>query len=196
MAALLADIDAHGLDTMIARGRDDFSRRSLVNSWIATRTWTESERFLAEHRDELSAAEVRELLADSDDPVVQQHLAIIRLGDDTPLDRVFEIVTDTAVAAEAALDAVETGDLARLPLLLAVAPAVMDRQVTGAFLLAVIALMSNNTAQSGQLVQHVAENGKEIERRAHAARLRSLARQVPDFAEAAALADLLDPTAT
>jgi len=60
---------------------------------------------VGEYRDALGSPEIRELLARSDTPDVRQHLAIIKLIDDTPPDGVFEIIAHPASAADAALEA-------------------------------------------------------------------------------------------
>jgi hypothetical protein len=193
LAAILDEIATRGLDEVLARGAATHERHRVLDAWIATETWVESERFLAGHRDSLTAPATRELLASSDTEAARQHLAIIALADDLPLDRVFDIVSEDSVAAEVALEAVESGDLARLAVLLCAAPAVLGLPVTGAVLLAVLALADDDAERAQQLAQHVAEAGTAIERRATAVRLRSLARRLPHLEAATALADFLDP---
>ena len=65
----------------------------------------ESVRFLQEHSTKLTTPRIRELLQrNSNDRTCRQHLAILYLTDTTPLGEVYQILTDTSVASERALD--------------------------------------------------------------------------------------------
>ena len=76
---LLDEIDESSLDAVVARHRADHDRQALLNSWINTPTWTESQAYLAEHRAELLADAVVELLASTDDDTARQHHTILAL---------------------------------------------------------------------------------------------------------------------
>ena len=104
---LLADIAAHGLGRALESGRADHERRSVVQAWIAAGTREEPANTATRSAGPTS----RDLLTRSDSPDVRQHLAIIKLIDDIPPDGVFEIIAHPASAADAALEAVEVGDL-------------------------------------------------------------------------------------
>ena len=85
------------------------------------------------------------LARNGEDAVFRRHLAILYLSDSLPLEAVYQIVADTTVATEHALDLVESGDLAQLTLTLAAAPEIASKGTTGAFTQTVLALASGNT---------------------------------------------------
>ena len=176
LAALVADLDGHGLDAVLASGRAAHAAGELIRTWIETPTWEESANFLQEHRAELTTPRIRQLLADNrDEAIVRQHLAILDLTDTLPQDKVYQIVTDTEAATERALDLVESGNLDQLALTLDAAPGTLTQGLTGAFLQAVIALANRNYDVARQIAALIAEHGTLSQREAFAIRLRAFA---------------------
>lgn len=194
LAALLAYIDGRSLDSVLASGRAAYDDAELLEAWIATPTWEESASFLQEHRIELTTPRIRELLeGNSNDETCRQHLAILDLTDIMPLQEVYQIVTDTAIASERALDLVETGDLDQFALTLAATPSTVIEGITGAFLQTVIALVNQDHDAARQLAALIAEHGNPSQREAFAIRLRPLASHLPDQAPVLDIADIIMP---
>lgn len=128
-----------GYDTVLAAGGARHHRTELLQAWIATPTWDQSANFLQEHNAELANTHTRDLLASySDDDACQRHLAILYLADNKPVEEVYQIVTDTTVATEHALDLIESADLNQLTLILAAPPRAAEG-ITGAFIQTAIA---------------------------------------------------------
>ena len=193
LTALLAEIDRDGLNTVLAAGRARHHRTELIQAWIATPTWDQSASFLREHNTELTNTQTRDLLASySDDDACRQHLAILYLADTMPLQEVYQMVTDTTVATEHALDLIESADLNQLPIILAAAPKAAEG-ITGAFIQTVIALATGNHDAARQLAELIAEHGNPSQREAFAIRLRAFASHQPNPAPALDVADLIAP---
>ena len=193
LTALLAEIDRDGLDTVLAAGRARHHRTELLQAWIATPAWDQSASFLQEHNAELTTPQIRALLAEnSENAACRQHLAILALADDMPLDEVYQIITDTTVATEHALDLIESADLDQLALILAATPEAAEG-VTGAFIQTVIALATGNHDAARQLAELIAEHGKPSQREAFAIRLRAFASRQPDPSPVLDIADLIGP---
>jgi tetratricopeptide (TPR) repeat protein len=193
LTALLAEIDRDGLDTVLAAGRARHHGTELLQAWIATPTWDQSASFLREHDAELTNTQIRDLLASySDDDACQQHLGILYLADNMPVEDVYQIVTDTTVATEHALDLIESADLNRLALILAAAPKAAEG-ITGAFIQTVIALATGNHDAAHQLAELIAEHGNPSQREAFAIRLRAFASHQPNPSPALDVADLIAP---
>jgi anaphase-promoting complex subunit 5 len=196
LAAFLADIDRQGLETVLASGRTAQAAAELLTAWVATATWEESASFLREHVAELTAADVRELLASHEDETSRQHLAVLELADRLPLDEVYQVVTDAPTATERALDAVEAGDTGQLNRILAAAPGILRTGASGVFLQAVLALTSAEPSIAGEYATMIATHGNPGQREALAIRLREFARHQPDPAPALAIADVIAPEAS
>ncbi|MDN5861100.1 MAG: hypothetical protein L0H84_21050, partial [Pseudonocardia sp.] len=181
LLALLDEIDESGLDAAFARHATDHDRRALLNAWINTTTWTDSQHYLAEHRAALLADPVLELLADTDDGTARQHHAILTLTRALPDDRIYAMITDPARAEDAALDAIETGDIPKLAMILTAAPNLANRPVSWAVAAAVALLAQDDGHRARELTRAAADQATPIQRRAHTIRLRSLATRQPDL---------------
>lgn len=143
-------------------------------------TWTESQAFLAEHRASLLANPVVELLAGADDATARQHHAILALTTGYPHTPVYAMITDPAHAEDAAMDAIETGDISMLALIMTVAPNLAARPVSWGVAAAVLLLAQGNPDQA-----------TPMQRRAHAVRLRSLAARQPGLSGVADIVGIL-----
>ncbi|MFF0061389.1 hypothetical protein ACFYRC_07545, partial [Streptomyces sp. NPDC005279] len=192
LTAVLAEADALGFGTVLEQGRRDHSQRLLLEAWINTPTWRDSRAFLDEHSSALRAPEIRALIADVDAPVAHQHLAILQLTEHLPHDRVYEIVTDQATATERAFHAIDQADIPRLRQILYAHRGLLTG-ITGVLFATVITMADGDTGQARQLAQAIAEHGSDIQRRAYAIRLRTLAQHNRDLAPAEELATLIDP---
>jgi hypothetical protein len=119
------------------------------------------------------------LLAESDEPVAQQHLAILQLiTTGIPVESVFQIVTDSSSATDEALAAIEKADLQRLHRVVMANPSAAQVPGSGPLLLAVMALASDQPDAALQAVEEAAATSSETQRRAHIIRLRRLAATV------------------
>ncbi|WP_306358337.1 hypothetical protein, partial [Nocardia sp. CC213A] len=107
---VIADGLEHGLqrtlDTLTAEGR----ALELVREWIATPTWTGSQRYLSDHSDLRSDPIVRRILAANDAPSARQHLAILSLTDHYPIPEVIDAVLDRTDAKDLAFRVIATGE--------------------------------------------------------------------------------------
>jgi hypothetical protein len=194
LAAVLSDVDSHGLEVVLASGRAAHADAELLGTWMATPTWDDSASFLQEHRDELTTARMRALLAaDSEEETSGQHLAILYLTDTLPLEQVYQIVTNPAIADEHALDLVESGDLDQLGLTLAAAPSIATEGITGIFLQTVVALANQDDDTARQFAALIVEHANLNQRKAFAIRLRALARHLPDQSPALVVASIIAP---
>ncbi|MFE6825674.1 hypothetical protein [Streptomyces sp. NPDC057690] len=114
-SALHADLAlAQGLDTVLDYGRRNHNALVLLQAWVETPTWTDSENFLNEHDSDLRTPEIQALFADADGPIARQHSAILGLTAELPHDQVYEIVTTVDTAAEHAFTAIDQADIPRL----------------------------------------------------------------------------------
>ena len=189
LVGLLAEVDTHGLDAVLARHRDDHDRRALLDAWIAT-PWSASRQFLTTHRDALLAPEVRDLLTAADTDTAGQHAAILDLLTQLPVDDVHALITDPGRAEDAARTALEAGDLALLHAVLTAAPGLDQRPVTRRIATAVL-LLDRDPKHAHHLARAAAAAATPIQRRAHASRLRDLAAHRPDLTGVPELIDIL-----
>jgi len=195
LLALLDEIDEAGIAAVFTRRTADHDRRAVLATWIDTPTWTESEQFLREHRAALTEEESLEILADTDDDDAHQHLAILNLTGGLPDEHVYRLVTDPTVAEEAALDAIETGDLPLLSSVLTAAPELQTRPVAWGLSVAVILLAQNETDDAHDLARQVADQASPLQRRAHTIRLRALRDHHPDLPGLDYVIEIIDPEA-
>jgi Tetratricopeptide repeat len=180
--ALREEIRRLGLDEALGRRRAAHARAALLAAWIGTRTWDESFTFLREHIDELTAAEILDQLAASDQPVAQQHRAILDLVRTDRLDDVRALVTEPGAAEDAALDAIQAGDVHRLAAIATASEALPRRPVTHRLVTAIFTALDGNVADAAATITEFARSSTDIERRALAIRLRSLLRHQPRLA--------------
>jgi len=195
LLALLDEIDQAGIDTVFARRLADHNRRALLTAWINTPTWAESRKFLQEHHAELTEDESIRILAGSDDDTARQHLAILDLTTVLPGEHVYRLVTDPSAAEEAALDAVEAGNLPLLSTILIAAPTLHDRPTSWNLAAAVLLLAQDQPDQACDLARHVAGNASPLQRRAHTIRLRALRTHHPELPGLDDVIMLIDPEA-
>ncbi|MEV7506423.1 hypothetical protein AB0O57_00520, partial [Streptomyces sp. NPDC091201] len=192
LTAVLAEVDAQGFGTYLEQGGRDHNQRLLLKAWIETSTWSDSKAFLDEHSSALRAPEIRALIADIDDPVAHQHLAILQLTDHLPHDTVYEIVTDQDTASEYAFQAMDRADVPQLRQILNA----LTRPLAGlsaALFAAVVAIADGHTDQARQLAELISQHGTDTQRRAYAIRLRTLGQHDRELAPAEELANLIDP---
>jgi hypothetical protein len=163
---ILTSVDERGLEVVLADGQAAHAHAELLQAWIATATWDESARFLRQHQDELTSPPIRQLLEDNrDGETVLQHLAIVDLAATLSVDEVYQIVTNPTTARERALDLIESGDLARLALVLAAAPATAAEGITGAVIYTVIALADDDSDTARQVAEQIAQYGNSSQRK-------------------------------
>jgi hypothetical protein len=182
---ILTEITERGLDTVLTELRTSQQQADLINGWLNTPTWTASRDYLREHptlaTDPGTAAFLQEL---PDDPVIDQHLAILHLAQAMPLDDVYDAVTDPTMGIDAAMAAVETGDAPRIIGLLHAVPSLTTTPFVTPYLAAVLTVLTdtsgNDTPHPADLISEAATQGTDTQRQAGAARLRRLARRHPD----------------
>ncbi|WP_405908788.1 tetratricopeptide repeat protein [Streptomyces sp. NBC_00828] len=189
---LLAEGDSHGFDTVLEKGRRGHDQWLLLQTWINTPTWPDSEDFLDEHYNALHAPEIRALLAETDAPVTRQHLAILQLADQLPHDQVYEIVTDPDTATEYAFRSIDEVDIPRLRQILYAHASQMAGAPVALFA-TVISLADGDADQARQLAEQIAQHAADAQRRAYAIHLRTLAQHNSELAPAEALANLIEP---
>jgi hypothetical protein len=189
----LDEIRQDGFDATITNGRALHHRRRLLRDWMATPDWTESSHFLTDHFDELQAEETLRLLADDQTTAARRHLAIALLSQGRPTAQVYEIVTEPDVAEQEIVSAIEHGDLKATQLLLAAAPGILARPITGRLVLLVLALAIDDIEHARECAEAIVEGGTMVEREATAQRLRNLVRFYPDLSAGVMLAALIHP---
>jgi hypothetical protein len=181
IAAQLRQFSDLGLEPVLAANRADHERRTLINAWINTGTWDESRRFLNEHLHSLQTDEVAILLAASDHPLARQHLAILNLSATHPTDDLYEIITSESATEDAALQAIETGNVEDLRAIFMAAPRLAEIPVTGALSTAVLALTQGAIDSAKEYAVQATSQASDVQRRANILRLRALASQRPDL---------------
>jgi Tetratricopeptide repeat len=181
IAAQLRQFSDLGLEPVLAANRADHERRTLIMAWINTGIGDESQRFLNEHLYALRTDEVAFLLAESDEPVAQQHLAILNLSATHPIDDLYEIITSESATEDAALQAIETGNVEDLRAIFMAAPRLAEIPVTGALSTAVLALTQGAIDSAKEYAAQAASQASDVQRRANILRLRSLTSQPPRF---------------
>ena len=196
LLALLDEIDEAGSDAVFAHRMVDHDRRAVLAAWIDTPTWTESEQFLREHRVALTDEESIDILAGTDGDTACQHLAILYLTGVLPDEHVYRLVTDSAAAEEAALDAIEAGNLPLLNSVLTAAPGLQEgRPVAWGLTVTVILLAQNEIDGAHHLARQVAHQASPLQRRAHMIRLRALRDHHPDLPGLDHIIAIIDPEA-
>jgi hypothetical protein len=173
----------------------DHDRRAVLAAWIDTPTWTKSEQFLREHRAALTDEESIDILAGADGDIARQHLAILALTAVRPDEHIYRLVTDSAAAEDAALDAIEAGNLPLLSSVLTAAPALQARPDSWGLTVAVILLVQNETDAAQDLARQVAHQASPLQRRAHMIRLRALRDHHPDLPGLDHVIAIIDPEA-
>jgi hypothetical protein len=172
---LVVLVGQHGLEPVLSQLGEQHIRQELIEAWISTPTWTESFAYLQERREELTTPEVTALLAGSDEPVAQQHAAILSLIWTVPLETVFDLVTDVAAATDQALAALDLADLPQVMTIAQLNPAVLHEPGTGQTLLAVLLLAAGQHDQALQAVRTAAATFTAVQRRARVVNLRRFA---------------------
>ncbi|MGH3937799.1 MAG: hypothetical protein ACRDTG_04065 [Pseudonocardiaceae bacterium] len=178
---LLDEIDELGIEEVFQRRSADHDRRALLTAWINTPTWSDSLHFFREHQAALTTADSRAILDGADDDAARQHLAILDLTGVLPVEQVYAIVTDTALAEETVLAAIEAGDLPALSTVRTATPTLQTRPTTWGLAVSVLLLAQEEPDQAHQLGRQVAEQATAIQRRAHAIRLRALRSHHPEL---------------
>ena len=101
------------------------------------------------------------------------------------------MITDPARAEDAALDAIENGDIRMLSMILTVAPNLVDRPIAWGVAATVLLLAQGDQERAREFAETVADQATPMQRRAHAIRLRSLATRQPDLASIAEILAIL-----
>ncbi|MEV4333454.1 hypothetical protein AB0K02_23420 [Streptomyces sp. NPDC049597] len=192
LTVFLGQVDTEGFDTVLDRGRHYYEVSQLLREWIATPSWAESRDFLEEHGSKLRTREVQALLAGTNAPSARLHLAVLQLTETLTYDEIYEIVTDRDVAIEQAFTAVDQADVPFMHRVLDARPDVLTG-ITGAFFATVSAAAHSDSDQARQHAEAIAEHGTDIQRRAYAIRLRTLARLAPALSNLGELAELIQP---
>ena len=168
-----------------------------VQAWFATETWTESFQFLEQHRAELDTDEVRADLVQAATEIAGQHIAILSLTSRFSLPDVEAIITEPGAAADAALDALERGDLDLLRSVAQAAPGLRDRPLVWATVALVLSLDAGQLEQASHVVMWISATATEVQRRALAIRLDGLRHHRPDLVGVTeALQAISDPVDT
>ena len=197
LAALVGEIDGSNLNTTMAAHRAEHERMARVQAWFATETWTESFQFLEQHRAELDTDEVRADLVQATTEIAGQHIAILSLTSRFSLPDVEAIITEPGAAADAALDALERGDLDLLRSVAQAAPGLRDRPLAWATVALVLSLDAGQLEQASQVVMLISTTATEVQRRALAIRLDGLRQHRPDLVGVTeALQAISDPVDT
>ncbi|GAA1387814.1 tetratricopeptide repeat protein [Catellatospora chokoriensis] len=192
LTVFLGQADTEGFDIVLDRGRAHYEVPQLLREWVATPSWAESRDFLEEHGSKLRTREVQALLAGTDAPSARLHLAILQLTETLTYDEIYEIVTDRDVAIDQAFTAVDQADVPFMHRVLDARPDVLTG-ITGAFFATVSAAAHSDSDQARQHAEAIAEHGTDIQRRAYAIRLRTLARLAPTLSNLGELAELIQP---
>ncbi|MGH3785720.1 MAG: tetratricopeptide repeat protein [Pseudonocardiaceae bacterium] len=190
---LLGEVDELGIEEVIGRRSGDHDRRALLAAWINMPTWLESLDFFREHQAALTTDDSRAILDGVDSAAARQHLAILDLTGVMPVEQVYRIVTDPAVAEEAAFAAIEAGDLPVLSAILTAAPELQARPTAWGLAVSVLLLAQNEPDRAHQLGRQVTEKATAIQRRAHTIRLRVLRSHHPDLPGLDDLIQIIDP---
>ena len=178
-------ITSEGFDQALA-GLDSADQViQLVSTWIATKTWDDSRRYLGDHRDELHSQEAMALLADqTDNAEALRHLGILHLDQALGPDVTYTVVTDPT-AGEAHIDqAIKTGDTELLQTIAMAAPHLLERPVTRHLIIAVLALTAEDQPTAETHGQAAAESAAPLRREAITIHLRGLAAARPEHREA------------
>ena len=182
-----------GIDAVVSAIGEGNATVDAVRQWLAMLTWAEKREFFHARRQLLESAEAETLLS-QDEPVLVQHLAILRLVADGVRDP-FSLAADPDAASDALHEAVRSGRPERLALLAMVAPGLAAQPFQGGMLRSGAALAAGNLDVATAAAEAAAAVGTVDQRRGAAARFRQLATRRPDLAEGATeLAQALDPT--
>jgi hypothetical protein len=105
-----------------------------------------------------------------------------------PLDDIYDVVIDPTMGIDTAMKAVETGDVPRISGLLQAVPELATTPFVAPYLAAVLTVLTDtsgeDTPDPADLISEAATQGTDTQRQAGAARLRRLARRLPDSATA------------
>ncbi len=193
LAWVLAEIESRGLDPVLEELGDGHRHLRLVQEWLATKNWTESQDFLTANPGLISDPRTTEVLWAGSDPAIVQHIAIVRLCQRMHIDEAYDLVTDVTMAVDAAMTAVESGDPSTLAYVWAAAPALAREPFAAPYLTAVHWMLTDTgdnpsapadeTIDPVHLIKAAAENGTATQRAAGAARLRRLAHNQPEHTE-------------
>jgi hypothetical protein len=178
---LLDEIDELGIEEAFGRRSGDHDRRALLVAWINTPTWSGSLDFFREHQAALTTGDNRAILDGIDNDAARQHLAILDLTGVLPVEQVYRIATEPAVAEEFAFATIEAGDLPVLSAILTAAPELQTRPAAWGLIVSVLLLAQDEPDQAHQLGRQVAEEATAIQRRAYTIRLRALRSHHPDL---------------
>jgi hypothetical protein len=181
---ILDAADEYGLDAVLDALIAAEEHQDLVRGWLQATTWTASRHFLREHPELLADPRTTQVLAvGAANPTIRQHLAIARLAATMPIDTIYDLVLDIPDAIDAALAAIDRGDLDQLTEVWHAAPALGRHPFIGPYLAAILTARNGDAAdQARQLARMAAERGDENSRTAAAAQLSTLAVRIPELA--------------
>ncbi|HET8661875.1 MAG TPA: hypothetical protein VFM55_23125, partial [Micromonosporaceae bacterium] len=183
---VLGHIAEHGLEPVLAELRAGHAHAGLLRQWLATDTWADSHDFARRHPQLLTDPRTAATLETyRDDPMLARHLGIVRLATRRPLDDVYDLVIDPTMAVDAAMGAVEDGDAAALADLFLAAPALGTLPFVAPYLHGTLLALSDTAGQdeAEEQLRSAAGQGTQTQRAAGAARLRRLARDLPQLAD-------------
>ncbi|MGH3935294.1 MAG: hypothetical protein ACRDS1_10020 [Pseudonocardiaceae bacterium] len=180
LLGLLDEIDESSIENAFTVRDADYQRRALLNTWINTPTWAESLDYYRQYHTELTTADTRTILASVDDDTARQHLAILDLTGVMSAEQVYSLVTEADAAEDAALSAIEQGDLSLLETIATAATtALHTRPSTWGLLCAVLLIAADQPDPAHDLAHQLAEQASPLQRRAHTIRLRALRNHHP-----------------
>lgn len=199
---LMDQILTDGLEPTLSTHRAAHSHAADLAAWLATPTWEESRTFLKNHPD-LSANPHTVALLESaaDNPMARQHLGILRLVQTNVIgsvDDVYDVIVDTTVGTDQAMNCLDRLDIDALDELFQAAPYLLTTAFVGPYLVAARIALSATDSEAQIKVRAVVDaaiqTGSPTQRAAGAARLRRIARRQPAAASSLEyLAAQLDP---
>jgi hypothetical protein len=192
LLGILNEVSDSDLDIVLARHLDNLNRRAVFAGWVATATWDGSKTYFMQHREALIDAKTRRIIGIGADATERQHLAILDLVASSSDESAYEIVSNVGVAADAAVDAIEAGDLTRLEAILTAADVLDTKPDTWNLAMAVLHASRNDLEQAQLAINRVAARATPIQRRAHSVRLRALLAGNPNLTELAQLIDMIE----
>jgi hypothetical protein len=184
MVSVLDAAVEHGLDTVLDEVCEAEGHVELLSGWVDTPTWTASRRYLAEHPGLLTDPRTPAVLVQAGgDHVARQHLAIVRLhGAGMGTDEVYDTIVDASDATDAALAALDSGDLDRAGELWYASPHLARHPFLAPYLAAVLYAVAGDVEQAEALITTAAADADQPVRTTAAARLRRVAAHLPAHA--------------
>ena len=190
---LLDAADQRGLDLVLTEVCAAEAHTKLLRGWFDTPSWIASRQYLRTHPELLADPRTMASLSTvSSEPLVRQHLGIIRLVSTIGLDAAYDIVLDPAEAGAAALAGIEAGNLDLVFAIWSAAPRLAGEPFTGGYVAAVLLAVNGHPDRARQAIGVAAQQAGQTARLAGVRRLRRLTdRQPTNISILSELADIL-----